>query len=85
MKNPPIESPPGSGTFIPGGFDSWITRDTLAAIVVGSVGNHTIKVGAFDEHYERHFLRGFQVAGLKNAYGVFSSMVVDSLVIRVRE
>jgi len=85
VKAPPIEYPPGSGRFIPGGFNRWITRDTLAAIDVGSVGNHTIKVGAFDEHYERHFLRGFQVAGLQNAYGVFASMVVDSLVIRVRE
>jgi len=81
--SPPFEYPSGSGRFIPGGLLSWISKSNHATITVDKVGRYVIKIAAFDENYEKHFVLGYQVAGVEGAYGVFASMAVDSIVINV--
>ncbi|MEN3037569.1 MAG: hypothetical protein ABDI07_00180 [Candidatus Kryptonium sp.] len=48
---------------------------------MSKLGKYIVKVGAFDENYEKYYNRGALSAGLENAYGVFASMMVDSVVI----
>lgn len=66
-----------------GGIVPWVTTDTITSIVIRDTGRYVIKVNAFDESYERHILMGYPSAGLTGAFGFFSTVVVDSVVVNV--
>jgi hypothetical protein len=62
------------------------TMDTTANIYLSSYYNSfTIKVGAYDENFEKYYIQKHQSVGLTGAFGVFCSMAVDSIVIKVKE
>lgn len=40
---------------------------------------YTIKVMGFDKNFKQHQFDGYPIAGVKNGYGVFGSVVIDSV------
>ncbi len=81
--DPPQRSPSNTEIIVQGAVSSWITKDTTTLVVMRNIGRHVLKVGAFDKYYEQHFMNGIPTAGLRGAYGVFASMVLDSIVVNV--
>jgi hypothetical protein len=90
--NPLIDIFNNDTTYIPRFFMLTFTLDTTANInlyrdntIYGSYNSCTIKVGAYDENFDKYYIKKHQSVGLTGAFGVFCSMVVDSIVIKVKE
>ncbi len=73
--------------FLPGYFDRRIEEEIInkktKSIVVRDTGQYIAKVISFDENYKKYFIDKELVAGINNAYGVFASISVDSILINV--
>jgi hypothetical protein len=68
-----------------------ITHDTCFTFNIYSFqlksGNNefTIEVRAFDENYDNYYNKAQKSSGLNGAYGVFGSMVLDTIMINVKK